>query len=76
MVDDSGAPVSGARVVVQAMSMEGSPTFTAGDGTAAVDMVAGARWIAVTKQGYERAHIDMPTNWPLKVVLKKETQKP
>ena len=76
VVDDSGAPVPGARVVVQAMSMEGAPTFTAGDGTAEVDTITGARWLAITKQGYERAQVDMPTNWPLKVVLKKETQKP
>jgi len=76
VVDDSGTPVQGARVVVQAMSIEGIPALTATDGVAKVDTeVVGARWVAVSKQGYQTEQVGMPVSWPLKVVLKKETPK-
>jgi hypothetical protein len=59
------------------MSTEGAPAFTAADGTAKVETdVVGAQWIAVSKPGYEREQVGMPAKWPLRVVLKKETQKP
>jgi hypothetical protein len=77
VVDDSGTPIQGARVVVQAMSIEGVPAITAADGVAKVDMgVVGAQMVAVSKQGFQTEQIRIPATWPLKVVLKKETPKP
>jgi hypothetical protein len=77
LVDDSGSPISGVRIVAQAMSIEGVPAFTSADGTAKVDTgVLGARWLAITKDGYQREQVNLPASWPLRVTLKKETPRP
>lgn len=73
VMDDFGIPVQGARVVVQAMSFEGFPTFTTADGIATVDAgIVGAKQVAVSKQGYQSEWAQLPATWPLKIILKKE----
>src|SRR5690242_11078587 len=71
VVDDTGMPVAGARVAVQTMSTQGAVASTGTDGGARVSTrIMGARWIAVSKPGFQTEIVALPTNGPVRVVLR------
>ncbi len=75
VVDAAGKPVAGAMVEAVSLSMNTGPNTTDATGEAELPSnVQGARWIAVSKAGFERACVDVPKQWPLRVTLKPTTR--
>lgn len=70
VVDPSGAPIAGAVVEGQTMSMNTGPIITDAKGEAtARDNIQGLKWINVSKDGYQTANVNAPSTWPLRVTL-------
>src|SRR5689334_21206288 len=69
--DSAGQSVQGARVQAVSLSLNSTPNITDAQGEATVpSMVQGAKWISVSKAGFETIQVDMPKQWPLRVTLK------
>jgi len=73
VVDGKGSPVKDAEVYAVSLSMSTGPVKTNAKGEATVPSNAqGAKWVSVTKKGYQDVQVDVPTKWPLKITLKKK----
>lgn len=74
VIDESNKPVSSAAVVVQSMSMQGVTRMTGENGKVLVDKkkLIGAKWVMVSKDGYENQVIDLNEPWPEKVMLRQK----
>lgn len=74
VVDESNKSVSGAAVVVQSMSMQGVTQMTGENGKVLVEInnPIGAKWVMVSKDGYENQIINLKEPWPKKVVLRQK----
>lgn len=71
VVNGSGQPIVGANVEAVSPSMNAGPNVTDANGEAPLPSnVQGARWVAVSKPGFERTQVDVPKQWPLRVVLR------
>jgi len=68
VMDESGKPVGGAMVAVEAEVYE---TTIYGTGWANTNQ-PGARTVIVSKSGYTTERISLPVSWPIKVVLKQD----
>jgi hypothetical protein len=74
VVDESDHPVAGALVLVQGMSVQGRSLTTGDDGKVLVDRheIVGAKWVVVSKAGYESYVIKLDEPWPGVVVLQRQ----
>jgi hypothetical protein len=75
VVDAAGRPVEGAEVHPVSLSVDGRRVMTNARGEASVPLrvsLQQTKWVAVSKTGYERQHVDVPESWPLKIVLQPE----
>ncbi len=72
--DESNKPISNATFVVQGMSIQGIPGTTDEDGKILIDKkeLMGAKWIVVSKEGFENEKIDLQVRWPDKVVMRRK----
>ena len=69
VVDVSGRAVPGANVAAVSLSMALS-RGTGADGKAELPSnPQGARWVEVTKTGYQRVETDLPATWPLQITF-------
>jgi hypothetical protein len=80
VTDESGTPVTNAKVSVEGVAMKGDPTFTDSDGHAFVtrfaasvenDWSRGRGNIIASREGYETGRVALPTGWPVFIKLKK-----
>lgn len=73
VVDESGSPIQGARVVVQGMSIQGRSLVTNTQGGVLVNVhhIIGAKWLVVSKDGYENLVIGLVEPLPEIIVLKR-----
>jgi predicted component of type VI protein secretion system len=72
VVDAAGKPVQGAQVAPVTLSMNGAPAVTDARGEASVPLRIGVqetKWVNISKPGFETIQVDVPAEWPLKVVL-------
>lgn len=77
VVDPAGKPVQGADVVAVALSISGPVGTTDTNGKATVPLNCGGqntKWVAVSKEGFERVQEPVPAKWPLKVTLHPATR--
>lgn len=81
VVDESGAPLAGVGLEVRNPASSIVKVQTADDkyvrltpfpASMADDWLDGTKVIIVTKKGYRTQNLPMATNWPLRVVLKKD----
>lgn len=70
VVDDHGVPVAGASVEAVSLSMNTGPNMTDTKGETVLPYnIQGAKWVQITKPGYQKVFMDVPTTWPLRVKL-------
>ena len=77
VVDPAGRPVEGARVAPVTLSMNGAAEMTDARGEATVLLKIGlqdTKWVNVSKQGFEPQQVNVPAQWPLKVVMRPANQ--
>jgi hypothetical protein len=77
VVDAQGTPLSGVQVTPTSLSMFGATSTTNANGEASVPLHVGGqdtKWINVSKAGLQSQQVNMPTRWPLKIVLQPATQ--
>jgi hypothetical protein len=76
IVDPSGAPIQDAQVAPVSPSLNGEAKTTNAKGEASVPLNIGqdTKWISVSKAGFATQQVDVPTKWPLKVVLQPTTR--
>jgi len=76
VVDPNGAPIQGVQVAPVSLSMNGSPETTNARGEASVPLNIGqdTKWVSVSKSGFNSQQVDLPTKWPLKIVLQPATR--
>lgn len=81
VVDESGAPVPGAHVSVEGVSMQGQPTLTDTNGHATVtrwsgivvdDWSRGTSSIMAFLNGYQTGRVALPSGWPVVIKMKRE----
>ena len=74
VTDPAGNPIAGANVEAVSPSMNAGPSVTDANGEAPLPANAqDAKWVAVSKPGFERTQVDVPKKWPLRVRLKPTT---
>jgi len=72
VVDAADKPIQGADVQPVSLSINGAITKTDAAGVADVPLSVGgqdAKWISITKAGYDPAGVDVPAQWPLRITL-------
>ena len=75
VTDPAGQPVAGANVEAVSPSMNAGPNVTDTKGEALLPSnPQGAQWVVVSKPGFERTQVDVPKQWPLRVMLKPTTR--
>ena len=67
VIDETGKPVIGAEISVQAYSYE-----TTADGGSYAPIATIPKWIIVSKAGYNTARVEIPKAWPLAITLKSD----
>ncbi len=73
VIDGNGKPIEGAEVSAVAPSVGDVPVRTNERGEASVPLRVGLQdteWVHVRKKGFQFQSVDVPSKWPLKVVLK------
>ena len=73
VVDPSGKPIEGANVQAVSLSINSLPNATNKKGEALLPAnIQGAKWVLVTKPGYEPKERELPMAWPLRITLTPE----
>jgi hypothetical protein len=71
VVDSNGAPIQGAKVEAVSPSINSAPNLTNAGGDALLPSnIQGAKWVGVSKTGYEAIQVSLPSQWPLQITLK------
>jgi hypothetical protein len=76
VVDLTGKPIQDAQVAPVSLSMNGKPMATDDSGEASVPLNIGQdiKWVDVSKPGFAPTQVQVPPQWPMKVVLQPATQ--
>jgi hypothetical protein len=76
VVDPQNVPIRGARVAPVSLSISGGPKTTNARGEASIPLNIGqdTKWIDVSKPGFQSVQVDIPSKWPLTVILQRATQ--
>jgi len=73
VVDPSGQPIAGAKVVAVSLSINSSPHVTDKNGeTSLPDNIQEVKWMQVSMPGFQTLHTEKPSSWPSSVTLHPE----